>query len=286
MAEALRTLETAWESPGGECYIEALEVWRHARELSVGFYYRWVWPRDELGRELKNHRWLEGRRAWRKFARNAIKHKSHVVTLENGKRKRMRYDSEGQVEDAVKAGLLSSLEYAAWKAVEPEYSPVVETIWICQALLEEVATRVRAAPVPALVWVEHEAFGLALAKLTGWPFFAEGVEQATILGQAGKTVILSSHSHKTGKNLQPWHYNVIVSSPPSGADWEQLIGRTHREGQRAAMVLCDVYLHTTPLKDGFTKAMLEARFLEQTLGQEQKLLVAERTFNVEGFKNG
>jgi len=72
---------------------------------------------------------------------------------------------------------------------------------------------------------------------------------------------------------------LVVSVKPSGRDWEQLLGRTHRMGQEADEVECWVYLHTEELRAGMAKAFVDAKFLEETLGV-QKLNYADITFEL------
>lgn len=266
--EALRHLITEWETPGGEYCTEALELFRHGRELSCGFYYRWVWPHGVV-----NQPWLGARKAWRTFVRETIRHN------------RRGLDSELQVAGACAKGTLPNAAYEAWVAVRDEYKPVTEPVWLDDFLMQHAASWAQGQP--SLVWVEHDAVGRKLASTTfddgrSMFYFGQGASQAEILAHVGSSVILSSHSHREGKNLQAWSHNIVVSASPSGAAWDQMLGRTHREGQTADEVGCDIYLHTEPLLNGFIGALADAKYLQDTLGQEQKLLYATRSFAVDG----
>ncbi len=258
VTKALKHLAAAWETPTGEQCTEALELWRHGRELSMGFCYRWIWPPSGV-----NYGWLDARATWRRFVRETIT------------RGRRGLDTELQVANAARRGDLPSAAYDAWVAVRDEYTPKVEAVWLDDFLIEYVAQY--AARHKALVWVEHDAFGRRLAEYSGMSYHGAGATQGQILACRGST-ILSAHSHREGKNLQRWHHNIVVSAPPSGASWDQLLGRTHRAGQLADEVVCDVCLHTAPLQDGFVSAIKDATYLRDTLGQEQKLLYADCTF--------
>lgn len=262
--EALAHLIKNWETPGGELCTEALELWRHGRELSCGFYYRWVWPGGVV-----NHGWLEARKAWKSFVRETIKHN------------RRGLDSELPIFNACARGELATGAYEAWLAVRDEYKPVTEPVWLDDFLVRHAAAC--AQKQPSLVWVEHDAVGRKLAEVSGLRYFGQGATQASILAESGKSVILSGHSHREGKNLQDWSHNIVVSASPSGAAWDQMLGRTHREGQQADEVVCDIYLHTKPMMMGFIGAIADAKYLQDTLGQEQKLLYASRSFPIDGL---
>jgi hypothetical protein len=66
----------------------------------------------------------------------------------------------------------------------------------------------------------------------------------------------------------------LVVSAGAGALWEQLLARTHRPGQQASCVEVDVFQHTADYVGAFAMARERARFIEQTDGQPQKLLMA------------
>ena len=111
------------------------------------------------------------------------------------------------------------------------------------------------------------AFGEALGKQTGLKFYGAG----THLEQESGPVIASISAHSEGRNLQKWHQNLVISCPPSGATWEQLIGRTHRDGQLAQKVTFDILLACDEQEKGFKQAILDARYIEDMTGQPQKL---------------
>ena len=268
IASALEKLQTTWCTPGGEECESGLDLHRHAKELSCGFYYRWVWPVGKDGKPEVNRRWLEARKAWRKYVREKIVY-GRV------------FDSPLLVEKAVIRGDLYSPQYQDWLDVRDEYDPVTEPVWT-DLFLADVVRGCLDHEGSTLIWVEHDAVGRMLSEQLDLPYFAAGVTGETICSRAGQHVILSAHAHKTGKNLQAWSRNLVVSPPSSGADWEQLLGRTHRQGQKAHEVLCDVLLHTSAMQEAFATARAGARFAEEVMLQQQKLNLAA----IEGVGEG
>ena len=69
-----------------------------------------------------------------------------------------------------------------------------------------------------------------------------------------EAVCASPRAHGTGKNLQQFARNLVANPPSDGATWEQLIGRTHRQGQEADEVTVEVYRHTAPFLEAVEKA--------------------------------
>jgi hypothetical protein len=97
----------------------------------------------------------------------------------------------------------------------------------------------------------------------------------TIEDYAGKTVVASVAANKEGRNLQAWNRNLVVTAMPTGSLWEQLIGRTHRMGQQADTVYVDWVAACEEQDRGFQQLMADAKYIQDTTGQSQKLLYAD-----------
>jgi len=106
------------------------------------------------------------------------------------------------------------------------------------------------------------------------PVFGAGAEE--VLDEKGdRTVAASIKAHGTGKNLQHAFSRAVVLVPPSdGATWEQLLGRLHRQGQKADEVWFDIMANTEPFKKSVATAQKRGDYMSDTLNQEQKLLIA------------
>lgn len=243
---AMTDLETTWVTPNGDMLSEAVELWRHLRELSLGFYYRWdpVAPRD----------WLEARREWKAYVREEIKYS------------RGKYDTELQVWNECSRGYKKSREFIAWEKIKKAF--VINSIaeWISDFALNACAEWLNDG---GICWVEHTAFGKKLAKDFKLAYFGAG--DSKILNTKEKSIIASIQSHGTGKNLQQFDRNLITSPMSSGKTFEQVLGRTHRPGQTSDVVTVDLMLHAEVLKLSFEQARKNSRYLEDTLGNRQKL---------------
>ena len=248
--ESLEELRRNWVTPHGEEVTDAVDYWRKARELSQGFYYRWEWngPADQ--------EWLVARSAWRSFVRR--------TTRQDKKR-----DTELRVVQACESGEIYSPEFAIWQALKDRASPVTTAEWVCDSFLQDAISQAKDKDI--LIWFEQKAVGERLEELTAWPLFSgdgSGLEKQ--LGKGGP-VLASVRSHGVGANLQKYCQNLVLSPSPSGATWEQLLGRTHRPGQQADEVEVVVYQHSPEFREALEKARANSEYIEASTWQRQKL---------------
>jgi hypothetical protein len=254
-------LRHAWETPDGWALSEAVEVWRHAKQLALGMHYEW--------RPRPPEEWLARRRAWAKFVRDEL---ACSRTL----------DSEKQVRTAVELGeLKDGGVLAAWKEIEPTFKINAVAVWHDDTALDICAAWMKREK--GIVWVEHTFFGRELAKRTGAPYFGQNgrddkgrnIEDVSVTGPA----IASIASCGTGKNLQyKWSKNLITSCPSGGDLLEQLLGRTHRPGQEADEVTVEILVGCIEHLDAWESACAEAKMSRDMLGQPQKVLFADVVF--------
>jgi hypothetical protein len=92
----------------------------------------------------------------------------------------------------------------------------------------------------------------------------------------GAPVVASVQANCEGRNLQAWNNNLIVTITPTGKIIEQLLGRTHRMGQQADTVNVDWLAACKEQDDGYEQMLADARYIEHTTGQSQKLLYADK----------
>lgn len=259
-----KTLREQWETPDGHPFSEAVDLWRHARELVCGFYYVWD-PRPPI-------EWLMARKMWCQFVREVLKHSRKI-------------DTELQVAKAVASRNkdLVGIELiergvdllANWKALRPTFEPNIVPRWVDDVTLKFAKEWMHNHN--GLVWVEHKAFGERLAEMSGCRYYgAQGMAaDGHRVEDETKSCILSIAANAEGRNLQRYNKNLVVSCPPSGSMWEQLMGRTHRPGQMADEVMFDVFLACKEQWNGMQRAIKDARFIEETTGSRQKLNIAD-----------
>jgi hypothetical protein len=256
-AAAFDTLRERWETPDGGPLADGFAIWRHARELALGFFYKWaVRPPDA---------WLEARKAWSAFCRKTLKDN------------RRHLDSEMQVALACveHPEWYGDEEYKAWVAVRDTFKPRTVAVPFDDSVLNRCQ---RWAEYGGLIWCEHVDFARRLSAKTGLPYFAgEGLDAQgnSIENFEGRCAILSIEANREGRNLQRFSRNLVVSPPQQGDRWQQLLARTHRDGQEADEVICDIVISCAEHVDAMRIMQSDAQYQEDITGDRQKLLLAD-----------
>lgn len=248
--------------PNGDVYVvegnEQLALstkWRIMRTLTSGFWYDWD-PRPPQD-------WLELRSTWRKAVRQILE--ANVPGLE----------SEALIARAAVAGKINKGVqdlYARWRAERDKHKWDTVPVWVDDAIIERVANWSKEHK--GLIWVSEVALGQRLEKELGLPYFHQlgkdkiGRPVESMQSKHG-SVVVSVQANSEGRNLQHWHDNLVISPPPTGTVWEQLLGRTHRQGQQAEEVWVEVVVGCKVEWDCWRQAMRDARYAEQIEGKKR-----------------
>lgn len=258
----IRHLLATWETPNGDLLTEAVEVWRHARELALGCWYRWDPPAPP--------QWLAARREWNAYVRDTLR------------TNRRGLDTPLQVWNECERTPSPPGCFLMWRATKGTFEPNTVIEWESEYVVEDAVRWLEESRGAGggIAWVEHIGFGRRLAERAGAPYFGGGDDSSRKILDASGPIVASIAAHAMGKNLVQWSRNLITCPPTAGKTWEQLLGRTHREGQRADEVECWVYLHTEELKNAMRQALADAQYLRDTLGGAQRLLYCDRTFDI------
>jgi len=257
-AAAFETLRAKWETPDGWPVSDGFAIWRYARELSLGFYYRWD-PRPPED-------WLAARKTWSAFCRKTLKDN------------RRNLDSEMQVALACveHPEWYGDEEYKAWVAIRDTFKPRSVAVPFDDSVLEYC--RHWAEKHGGLIWCEHVDFAQRLSAKARLPYFAgEGLDAQgnSIEDFNGKCAILSIEANREGRNLQRFSRSLVVSPPQQGDRWQQLLARTHRDGQEADEVICDIVISCAEHLDAMRIMQTDAQYQEDITGDRQKLLLAD-----------
>ena len=210
--------------PDGEL-LEDHELADLTQQLAQGFWYYWDPHPPEW--------WLEPRRAWCKYERDTV-----LLHLDG-------IDSAEMLKNALDSGAHDCAQgrqlLAAWRAVKGEYTPTSKAQWIDDTPLRRAIEHTQRGTEPWIIWTKHRAAGAKLRAL-GVPYYGGGTHPASERGR--RTIACSIAAHGTGKNLQDWCRNLILTMPASAGPAEQLFARTHRPGQGAPKVFFDLYTIT------------------------------------------
>ena len=282
--EAFEILRDNWLAPDGRELWDGLEVARKAREIAIGFHYIWdPEPPPE---------WLIPRRLWAKFVRSVLKH-SKTLDSESVVRQWVRDMSTGVVAKprhwTVEEFETNKQTLADWLAVRDTFKPNKVPIWIDTTVLDLVAKW--AQQHGGIVWSEHTCFGERLERDFGITYYGRKgrnsleqlIDDHPLRYPDRPAICASIPANKEGRNLQFWNKNLIVSMPSSGLIIEQLISRTHRDGQEADEVFVDVLLSCHEHQIAFNQACKDADYIQSSTGSPQKLMLAGIDFPQHGL---
>jgi hypothetical protein len=249
IGEALDKLRSTWETPDGQAFSMAADLWRHARELANGFYYRLL--------KQPTLEQMEVRRVYHSFIRE-----------------KLRYSHRLDTESAVRLAFPDAKEVRAWLQIKDTFPTEKEPVWLDTSVVEAAAEW--AMDSGGLVWVEHRAVGEYFEHY-GIPFFSVGgldKNKKHIYDHRGPAAV-SVRAIGKGLNLQHYSKGLVLNCTPKGSVWEQMLGRKHRSGQTAPEVLFIILLMCMEQKAGFEQALKDADYITRITNQTQKLKSAK-----------
>lgn len=253
--EAFQGLRDSWELPDGQTIEQPSTLWRHSRELIQGFYYKWDPPPPV--------EWVIARREWHATVREAL-HRFHDL---DSPLFVVRAINDGRLPWAVEA-------YENWLNIRDTFEPNSVAEWLDDSCLNWVEHW--ADKNTGIIWCHETAFAEKLSERTGIPYYGrQGKCGKKMIEDETGVCIASILANSEGRNLQQFNRNLVVAPPPGGAVWEQMLGRTHRDGQEADEIYVDVLLGCYEQWEVFRQACLDAEYIERTIGQAQKLTFAD-----------
>lgn len=269
MKAAIFELKEYRVRPDGIDVLDGLELQRHLREMACGFYYRWN-PAPPLS-------WREARSKWAQFVKKFLKNNP-------------QFETAGEVVDQILKGHVVCPEYSAWmverekpQADGKKFEIVNEAVFISDAVIDACIQWINEEKSnPGIVWSEHSAFARRLAKKAGIPYYGrEGLDANDVYIEnhlsvyPGMSLVASRPANGTGKNLQKmFNRGLMPVSPQSASDWEQTLGRTHRDGQPEDEVRNTLLITMQEQIQWLNSTRAQARNISDTVGQEQKLCYA------------
>lgn len=255
------------QDPNGDEFPDDLSLWRFGRQITTGYFYWWDWPGGVVDEE-----WLAARKDWSRFVRNELSRDAGAgydspFLVENAVRRRI---NRGDTTSPICQTLL------AWDAVRERPAPPTRARWLSTKLVEHAVDWVHAHADPTILWYETKTVGDAL-RLMGMEVLDATSTPDQYRFDQPRHVAMSWPSHRDGHNLQAWHRALVLEPPPNGQAMEQLLGRMHRSGQEADEVTVAIYHHADPYRRAVADARKQARFIEDSTGNVQKLNIATYT---------
>lgn len=292
--DAVKKLRLNGVTPTGEIVPAGLAFRQHIAELNSGYCHSWVWPGG-----VRDLPWINTRRAWRKFVNWIIVNSGRASGYHDA------LDTEMQVALLADRGALPpphpDLQVAAnvreawvkernrlalelkdafhgvtWDPEEcvtwdSKREPPRRATWISDYMVQH-AKQWLENNERAIVWSDQRAFQSKM-RLEGVLVFGGGDEGIV---KETRNCVASIKAHGEGKNLQhAYSRNLMVSVLASGKGNEQLLGRTHRQGQPEDEVTAELVLSYYEAWAAFEKARRHAGYIFETTGRAQKLKYAD-----------
>jgi hypothetical protein len=299
LRKLMQDVEELWRTPSGDEIEWGFQKWRYLYELTSGLYNNLRWPTtDEL--------MLRGRLSRDQAVEHLMLAKMHHEALQEYHKKLRRW-----IERAGRAKLdtpfliaanmanhgaedVGEELYEAWcgaKDLEFDGMPsrLSEPIRVCDYKIQHAVAWARelSERKPAeggLIWFKHDESGRWLAEelqrqgLGAIWAPAESVrkgmnELVDYKPGETRTLVISMGGHGEGKNLQHEFYNQLFLDFPRDASLaEQVLGRTHRNGQKADELVAHT-MNTLQFDHlNMAACLVDALYNHQTTGSRQKLI--------------
>lgn len=271
--EVLRELSKPREEakrPDGEELVTQLDIARTIKQVASGFFYIWRYPGKQKRKTIDE--WFRRRQAWRRELRKKLSRASEGMDsplLVTNAAKRFYANYKGPLPK------WPSEHWPAWREIKDKVHHVKDVIWISEWLVDDAVKWGKEHP--GIIWFSLTALGKKIAEKGGFEFYGPGNKAARAIQEVDgkKTIVASIPAHGTGRNLQQaFHRNLLTSVPSKNKVLEQLIGRTHRQGQKAKTVTVEVYQHIEEFRNSLDHARERARYIQETKGNMQKLAYA------------
>lgn len=260
----LQGVRDGWATPDGQSFRLALEMWAHMRTLvGSGLYMRWTPDAPRAWREARNdyYGWCRERLRYAKLIDSIVHLEAEI--------------------DAGKWPEGAALR-RAWLEIEPTFTPNSQAYFVDDTVHNYCANWLETEK--GLCWVEQRELGERLSRSTGIPFFAEqGLDQkGRLIDDWDGPAIVSLNSCTEGHNMQDYHHkNLVTNWPTVGRTSEQMIGRTHRNGQKEHEVHVECLITAPESVTYLKQAMRDSVFMAETSGQPVRLLYANKAFQDE-----
>lgn len=191
-------------------------------------------------------------------------------------------DTPEAVQFAVERGRIPAKnELRAWLHARESYKYSTRAEWLTRKapVLCYAADWLR-ENARGLVWVPSASAGKIVCQLAGYSpqthFFgaAQGTGDAPVIEQHKDRAVVTIGANKSGRNLQHgWNDNLLLQTPSLSGVHDQILGRTHRPGQRHTVTA--EYARGLPAHDNAWAAALDnAEFVAGITGDTPKLLLA------------
>ena len=300
LLQHMKDVEELWITPSGDEIDEGFQKWRYLYELTAGFYHRQRWPDVEelLTRARFKDLSVPEVEAYLEQAQECHelenKYRSSV-------RKWIEYEGKPGLDTPFLVGGsmyahgsrdVGARLYQKWtdyRDLQFEGMPerLSEPILVCDYKIKHAAQWALKYK-RGIIWYENNAIGMMCAEACAeagldviWcpaESRRKGMNQVVQDPRnKDKILVCAMGGHGTGKNMQHFQNTYFLQFPRKAPLVQQVIGRTHRNGQMAD----ELVVHTNNTLDfdaqNASACIIDALYQHQTMGARQKIIFA--TYN-------
>ena len=312
--EAL-TLVRAGSRPDGDEFEDQMHQVTCARDVSCGFYTRWIFPKHPCatpGGECIPRcaqctlidDWFAKRKFYNKAQRSLMRvGERHLDSPELVREAAERAERQGGGPASLQiycADCWRDKKEVAWPCAEPKHRPAWRCLfwkpwrdienqvehqeqvkWLSDFLAADVAKW--ALTNTGVVWFRSTPFGRRVQELTGLPYFngGPGCEERLNAEKGDRSIICSIKALGAGTDgLQYKFSHALIAEPPASnggnEGMEQLLARLHRQGQLADVVKYEGYFHVPELMDALRQVIVEAEWSIEMTSNPQRIDFADK----------
>jgi hypothetical protein len=294
-------IDQEFVTPNGDEIEHAIHAYKWRYELTAGFYNMLYWDEEKYPASLleRSKEYHARENDYHHVLRNWIKTYGRdgldTPLLVAGEMTRTGSKVVGI--DDCPCGLCPLRLYEAWEAkkkadFEGRIVRSHKAVRVCDYKIAAAVKWAKDLPkkTGALVWYYHKAIGVWLVeamKAAGLDVVhcPAGENERVMDPRNWRKVMVLSFAHSEGKNLHKveenrkdefpdlpgFAHNYIVQWPRSATTAEQLVGRTHRDGQAAEELIIERNDSTPFDHENFAACLNDSVYIHQT-GSPQKLV--------------
>jgi len=289
-------VEERWLTPNDDEIDHAIHKWKWLFELSAGFYNSLTWPEPEILAERRSISEIEASDLLEKAKVHHEAGQSYAKALRSwlaekskpGLDTPMLVGMEMARNGAATVGHALYGEWKAWKDLDFPGRPERDStsVRVCPYKINEMLRWSHEEVMPtgkgAIVWYYHQEMGVwateelreigmdAVHCPAGDAFNSLIIDPAN----ADKIIVASISAHGTGKNLQHFEHQYVLQWPRPAHVTEQMLGRTHRNGQKADELVVRTNWTLEFDELNFAACLNDSLYIHQTTGNRQKLIYA------------
>lgn len=296
LEELIEQVNESWLTPNGDEIEHAIHTWKWLNELTSGFYNELVWP---VPQQYIEHRpGMSESRAEDLLERAKI---HHAAGQEYSRALRQFLQKGGKpgIDTPMLVGhsmyqhqdrYVPHELYRLWvehRELDFEGRPerTRRAVRVCSFKVDLAVQWALSLPKRkgAILWVTHQEMGRWLrdamreAGMEDVLYCPAGDRYNMAIidpANANKKIIASIPAHGTGKNLQHFQEQFFVQWPRQARAAEQVLGRLHRQGQRADEIVANTNMSLEFDDLNFAACVNDALYIHQTTGNKQKLVYA------------